>query len=419
MTSSHAHRPQGESQPRARTTPAARRRRRGRPRAESGPRTATTTRLATIRPSSLVPARQPVQPRVARLVEPEQLGAHGARPVVRDDLVRVAVELHPAVAHEQHPVAARGEVEVVGDQDELLRQAEQQVADPAAVAEVEQRRRLVGHEHGRARWPARRPGPAAGPRRPRARARCGRRSRPARSRPAPGRRRRGARPSSRCVRRSDSATSSRAVGITSWAAGSVNMKPTRRRTSRPSRATSRPSTSTRPVVAATSPLTSRARVDLPEPLGPISATRRSVSVERRLVEDLALAVVGRDRDGDLLEADLAHAAGVPSGCSLGGGGCGRATSMSGNARWTAVATSAIATFLSTSPIQKTLSMSKAWRPRQVGAQHQAGHAEGVDEERRAHQAGARRSRGTLASERRGSRSTMPPQRAAASGKPSR
>ena len=82
---------------------------------------------------------------------------------------------------------------------------------------------------------------------------------------------------SRCVRRSDRATSSRAVGITSWAAGSVNTKPTRRRTSRPSRATSRPSTTTRPVVAGTRPLRSRARVDLPEPLGPTSATRRSVS----------------------------------------------------------------------------------------------------------------------------------------------
>jgi len=57
--------------------------------------------------------------------------------------------------------------------------------------------------------------------------------------------------------------------MTSWASGSVKAKATRARTAAPSRAVSSPSTSTWPVVGRTSPLRSRAKVDLPEPFAPM------------------------------------------------------------------------------------------------------------------------------------------------------
>ena len=52
----------------------------------------------------------------------------------------------PAGFDQQRPVAALGKVEVVGDQHQLG-EREQQVRDRAGVAQVEQRRRLVGDQH--------------------------------------------------------------------------------------------------------------------------------------------------------------------------------------------------------------------------------------------------------------------------------
>ena len=130
-----------------------------------------------------------------------------------------------------------GQVEVVGDQHQLLGEREQQVARSrgccAGRAASSARRRPAR----RARSPAPRRARAAAAGRRRGRARCGRRARPARTWPAPraprGRRSRLVRGAGR---RSDSATSSTTVGITSCAAGSVKQNATLRRTAAPSRA---------------------------------------------------------------------------------------------------------------------------------------------------------------------------------------
>ena len=53
----------------------------------------------------------------------------------------------PGVLDHQHPVAAPGQVEVVGDEHQLLLQAQQQVADAPRVGQVEQGGRLVGDQH--------------------------------------------------------------------------------------------------------------------------------------------------------------------------------------------------------------------------------------------------------------------------------
>ncbi|CFW02761.1 Protein of uncharacterised function (DUF1602) [Bordetella pertussis] len=71
------------------------------------------------------------------------------------------------------------------------------------------------------------------------------------------------------------ARSSRTMGKTIWFSGFWNTKPTRRRTSLTWLRVSRPSTSTRPEDGRARPLTSRASVLLPAPLGPITPTRRS------------------------------------------------------------------------------------------------------------------------------------------------
>jgi hypothetical protein len=78
-------------------------------------------------------------------------------------------------------------------------------------------------------------------------------------------------------RRSPNATSSATVGITICASGSVKQKPTLRRTSRPWERVSSPSTLTRPEVGRTRPFSSRAKVDLPDPLAPTMPTRCSLS----------------------------------------------------------------------------------------------------------------------------------------------
>ena len=64
--------------------------------------------------------------------------------------------------------------------------------------------------------------------------------------------------------------------MTIWASGSVNTKPTRRRTAGPCRRVSSPATTTLPSLGTTRPLSSRARVDLPEPFAPTTPIRRSV-----------------------------------------------------------------------------------------------------------------------------------------------
>ena len=145
------------------------------------------------------------------------------------------------------------------------------------------------------------------------------------------------------MRRSDSSTSSTQVGITSCAAGSVKQNPTIRRTAAPSRTTSRPSTVTFPADGRTSPLTSRARVDLPDPLAPMTATRCSVSVERRGREDLALAAAGQ-RDAD----------GGPASKRISGKDQRRCSSC-GKARCTSAAIIATSEVFTRSPIQNGMS----------------------------------------------------------------
>jgi hypothetical protein len=76
-------------------------------------------------------------------------------------------------------------------------------------------------------------------------------------------------------RRSEKATSSPTVGMTIWASGFVKQKPTCRRTSLVRVAVSSPLTVTVPSLGTTSPLSSRANVDLPDPLAPITPILRS------------------------------------------------------------------------------------------------------------------------------------------------
>ena len=183
------------------------------------------------------------------------------------------------------------------------------VVDDAPPPQVEQRRRLVAHQDRRARSRAPTPGRAAAAGRP-DRACTGTSARSA----SPNRASAARAATSRSAgvsgsRRSESATSSTGVGMTSWASGSVNMNPTRRRTAAPSRAVSRPSTRTVPDEGRTRPLSSRASVDLPEPLAPTIAMRRSTSSQGHRAEQAHDAVGTARRvgavggDEDVVERD--------------------------------------------------------------------------------------------------------------------
>ena len=190
----------------------------------------------------------------------------------------------PVVAHQgsvvehENAVEIGQQVQVMGQQDDLLAQPRPPSWPPP--------RRCEGRAAWWARrgpaWPARspapRPGRAAASARRRAGGPGGRHGRPARTGSA--------RPITRSLssarlrprRRRLKATSSATVGITICASGLVKQKPTRRRTAGPSRRVSCPATRTTPWSGTTSPFSSRAKVDLPEPFAPMTPTRCSAKV---------------------------------------------------------------------------------------------------------------------------------------------
>src|SRR6478735_6813698 len=409
--------------------------------ADAGPWTTTTTRLAAIRPISFAPAgsrwshvvpgwwrpsswaliRGP-RGRVAWRSDAGEahsfVGWSCGRPVVPDDVARGAVALHPAVADQEHPVAALGQVEVVRDHDELLLQAEQQVADAAAVAEVEQRRRLVGHQDRGPRGEHPRQceqlALAAGQPVHAAVAEAGE---PEVGQDPVG----GDEPLGLvAVRAPQRQGDVLAGGRHHELGGRVGEHEADPAAYLPALA--------RHVEPVDHDAAGGGRHEtVEEPgegglAGAVGSDERNSALgqlERGLVEDAALAVLGRDRDGDLLETDPAHAVGVPSGCPCpaGAGTAGR-SSRPGKARCTAVATSAMATFLRTSPIQKILSTSQAWaqvrsarRTRPAMPRVWMQSAELISP--------AQKIATGLTSERRGSRSTIAPQSPAARGKPMR
>ena len=92
---------------------------------------------------------------------PEAGVGRAERPVVGDGGGRAAVEHHRARRHHQDTVQVQREFQVVGRQDDLLAEPGQRAAQQFPVAQVQQGRRLVEHQHCRGPQPGRRPAPAA------------------------------------------------------------------------------------------------------------------------------------------------------------------------------------------------------------------------------------------------------------------
>ena len=188
-------------------------------------------------------------------------------------------------------------------------------------------------------------------------------------------------------RRSDSATSSTRRRHDELRVGVGEHEPDLRRTAAPSRAVSSPSTRTVPDEGRTRPLSSRASVDLPEPLAPTIAMRRSVS--SRVTGPSSRTTRSAPPAGSGL-----YAVTRTSSSAIMRPGQRRERSMSGNALKIAAATAAAARFLITSPGQYTTSMARASRNEIPRRSHQADDAGRVDGQEAGAQAGERPGAGT-------------------------
>ena len=163
------------------------------------------------------------------------------------------------------------------------------------------RRRAPG-----ARWPARPPARGAASARPTGRAPGWSRARPARCARATRRAVASRCAASRTPRRSESATSSTAVGMTSWASGSVNTNPTPARTCAPCCATSRPRVAHPPGGRRAQPVDQPGQGRLAGAVRPDDRDAPLGQGERGRVQQDAV-LTARGGDGDACAVQLDHA----------------------------------------------------------------------------------------------------------------